>query len=154
MRRLFKGLAVTTFIAALVGTLVLSALLSHANAQAPTLAFEDNSNPLAQQIIGTWKLEEASTPGSPSGIGTRLKLFTGTHWCIIQPDPQSGLIVFQHGGRYTLDGDTMKTTRDFAGDSTRDMIGGTGSFKIKIDGDTMKQAHLEGVFNETWKRVK
>ena len=31
---------------------------------------------LAGKLIGTWKLEEAVRPGSPSGIGTRLKLFT------------------------------------------------------------------------------
>jgi hypothetical protein len=62
--------------------------------------------------------------------------------------------VFQHGGRYELSGDTMKVTRDFAGESTKDMIGGTGSFKIQMDGDTMKNTDSDGVFNETWKRVK
>ncbi len=153
MIRLFKGFAAAILIIALVGT-VLSTALFPSNTQDSPLAIESNSNTLAQQIIGTWQLEEASSPGSPSGIGTRLKLFTGTHWCIIQPNPQSGLIVFQHGGRYELDGDQMKITRDFAGDSTRGMIGGTGAFKIKINGDTMEQRDLGGVFNETWKRVK
>src|SRR5437867_1598966 len=109
---------------------------------------------VAGKLIGTWKLEEASTPGSPSGIGTRLKLFTGTHWCVIQPDPNSGEIVFQHGGRYTLEGGRVKTTTDFAGASTKSMIGRPGTFTIQIDGDTMKQTDAQGVFNETWKRVK
>jgi hypothetical protein len=109
---------------------------------------------LAGKLIGTWKLAEASTPGSPSGIGTRLKLFTGTHWCVVQPDPNSGEIVFQHGGRYTLEGDKVKTSTDFAGDSTKSMIGRPGTFTIQIDGDTMKQTDAQGVFNETWKRVK
>lgn len=81
-------------------------------------------------------------------------MFTGTHWCVIQPDPKTGVIVFQHGGRYELDGDTMKTTRDFAGESTKALIGGTGKLKIEIESDTMKQADSEGVYNETWKRVK
>jgi len=118
------------------------------------LAGASKSKGLAQQIIGTWQLEEATTPGTPSGIGTRLKLFTGSHWSVIQPDPKSGLIVFQHGGRYEIKGKKMKVNRDFAGESTKGMIGGTGTYKIKIEGDVMKQADSDGVFNETWKRVK
>lgn len=43
---------------------------------------------------------------------------------IDQPDASTGVIIFQHGGTYEL------------------------------DGDTMQQADSEGVFNETWKRVK
>jgi hypothetical protein len=109
---------------------------------------------LAGKLIGTWQLTEAVNPGSPSGIGTRLKLFTGTHWCVIQPDPNTGGIVFQHGGRYTLEGDKVKTTTDFAGDSTKSLIGRRGTYTIQIDGDTMKQIDSEGVYNETWKRLK
>lgn len=62
--------------------------------------------------------------------------------------------MFQHGGRYELDGDKMKTKTDFAGESTKAMIGRNGIFTIKVDGDTMTQADADGVFNETWKRVK
>ena len=64
------------------------------------------------------------------------------------------MIVFQHGGRYELNGETMITTRDFAGESTKSLIGSSGNLKIKIEGDTMRQADSEGVYNETWKRVK
>ena len=109
---------------------------------------------LAPRLIGTWTLEKASTPGSPSGVGSRLKMFTGTHWCIIQPDPATGIIVFQHGGRYELEGTKLKLTRDFAGESTRTMIGSTGVFELQVDGDTMTQTDADGTFNETWKRVK
>jgi hypothetical protein len=108
----------------------------------------------ASQLIGTWKLEEAARPGSPSGIGTRLKLFTGTHWSVVQPDPNNGEIVFQHGGRYTVEGDKVKTTTDFAGASTKSQIGRQGTLTLQIDGDTMKQIDANGVYNETWKRVK
>jgi len=127
----------------------------------PTIAADDaaqknegNKNDLATQLIGTWKLEQASRPGSPSGIGTRLKFFTGTHWCILQPDADTGVIVFQHGGRYTVEGNEVKTTHDFAGENTKRMIGGNKTLEIEIDGDTMKQKDADGVFNETWKRVK
>ena len=62
--------------------------------------------------------------------------------------------MFQHGGRYELEGDKMKTTTDFAGESTKTMIGRIGTKTITVDGDTMTQTDAEGVFNETWKRVK
>lgn len=149
-----RGLAAATLVAVLAGAFALSSSSHHAFAQEATQTEDAKAKTIAHELIGTWRLVEASTPGSPSGIGTRLKMFTGTHWCVIQPDAETGVIVFQHGGRYELDGDTMKTTRDFAGESTKTMIGSTGSFRINIDGDTMKQADAEGVFNETWKRVK
>ncbi len=109
---------------------------------------------LAEKLIGTWILNEASTPGEPSGIDTRLKSFTGTHWMVTQPDPKTGEVIFHHGGRYTLEGETMKTTTEFAAESTKSFIGRPGSFKIEVDGDTLKQTDANGVFNETWKRAK
>lgn len=109
---------------------------------------------LAKSLIGTWELVEPKPGGSPSGEGARLKFFTGTHWCITQADSKSGVVVFHHGGRYTLDGNKLKTTREFAAESTKSMIGTKGTFTIEIDGDAMKQSDADGVFNETWKRVK
>jgi|GEM_PF-2165460 len=51
----------------------------------------DEKSKVAEQdpnakLIGTRELKKAENPGSPSGIGTRLKMFNGTHWCVIQPD--------------------------------------------------------------------
>jgi hypothetical protein len=148
------GLPAVALIAILSGALSTPLGQNHVLGQQTAQKGDTKSKPLAQQLIGTWKLEKASTPGSPSGVGTRLKLFTGTHWCVIQPDAQTGVILFQHGGRYELSGDTMKTTCDFAGESTRAMINRTEKLTITVDGDTMKQVDTEGVFNETWKRVK
>lgn len=140
----FYGFAAATVLAICAGTF----------AQEGKQRDDLKSKSIANQLIGTWKLAETSNPGMPSGIGTRLKLFTGTHWCVIQPDADTGLIVFQHGGRYEIDGGTLSTKRDFAGESTKEMIGSGGKFKITIDGDTMKQGDPEGEFTETWKRVK
>ena len=86
---------------------------------------------------GSWKKQKRLA--HRRGSATRLKFFTGTHWSIVQPDPATGVIVFQHGGRYELDGSLLKTTRDFAGESTKEMIGTSGKFAIQIDGDTLKQ---------------
>jgi hypothetical protein len=113
-----------------------------------------STSDLAMKLIGTWKLEAASNPGSPSGIGTRLKFFTGTHWCVVQPHPDSGVLIFEHGGRYVLEGNKMRSTTDFAGELTKSFIGKTATFTIQIDGDTYKQVDPDGIFNETWKRVK
>src|SRR4051794_14007882 len=63
---------------------------------------EASSNNLAKTLVGAWSLVKAQTPGNPSGIGTRLKYFTGTHWMITQPDPKTGQVVFHHGGHYKL----------------------------------------------------
>jgi hypothetical protein len=120
----------------------------------PSAADKAGSGDLAGKLIGTWQLDEARNPGSPSGIGTRLKLFTGTHWCVVQPDPNTSEIVFQHGGCYTAEGDKVNTTTEFAGNSTKSLIGRPGTYTIQIDGDTMKQIDTQGVYNETWKRVK
>ena len=105
------------------------------------------------KLIGSWKLEKAENPGSPSGIGTRLKMFNGTHWFVIQPDA-AGKIVFLHGGTYEFDGTDLKTKTDFAGEPTETFIGKKGTVKLEIDGDTLRQIDPNGVFNETWSRVK
>jgi hypothetical protein len=154
MKRFKNGLSVIAFFAVVAGAIGYSTALPQLHAQETIATGKSAPQTLGAKLVGTWKLEEASTPGSPSGVGTRLKLFTGTHWCVIQPDPKSGEIVFQHGGRYELDGDKMKTKTDFAGESTKAMIGQSGTLTIKVDGDTMTQADADGVFNETWKRVK
>ncbi len=126
-----------------------------------TLADEKQAVPavakadLAKDMIGTWTLAETKGPaGNPSGIGTRLRFFTGTHWMITQPDPKTGEVVFHHGGRYTLDGDTMAETVDFANQSTASMIGNKHKFKVTVEGDVYNQVGLDNNFTETWKRVK
>ncbi len=112
------------------------------------------TNELARKLIGTWKLQKAANPGSPSGIGTRLRFFTGTHWCVVQPHPDTGVVVFQHGGHYVLEGNKLTATTDFAGELTKSFIGRTATFTIQIDGDTFKQVDPNGVFDETWERMK
>ncbi len=110
---------------------------------------------LAKALIGTWTLSETKGPaGNPSGIGTRLRFFTGTHWMITQPDPKTGEVVFHHGGRYTLDGENMAETVDFANASTLALVGQSHKFKIKVDGDTYNQVGQDNPWTETWKRVK
>ncbi len=103
--------------------------LPNAKAQEGAASIAAGPEP-AKMLIGAWQLKTAKKPGTPSGIGSRLKLFTGTHFCVVQPDPKTGKIVFQHGGHYTFDGSVLSETIDFAGDSTSSLIGKT--FKLKL----------------------
>lgn len=145
-------------VVALLGSLTLSVYFYHSllamaagdEAQRSGASTSD----LALKLIGTWKLQRATNPGVPSGIGTRLKFFTGTHWCVVQPEPGTGLIVFQLGGHYMLEGNKLRATTDFAGEPTKSFIGRTATFTIQLDGDTYKQVDPKGTFDETWERVK
>jgi bla regulator protein BlaR1 len=114
-----------------------------------------SSSELANQLIGTWVLDKELGPKSnPSGVGVRMKSFTGTHWEITQPDPKTGVIIFHHGGTYKLEGDKYFEHKDFAGESTKDGMGNTGEFTIKIEGDMLTQTGINNPWNEVWKRVK
>ncbi len=121
----------------------------------PAAKEEQTRKAIADQIIGTWVLVESGRPGTPSGILNRLKSYTGTHWMITQSDSKTGLVVFHHGGRYTIEGDMLTENIDFAAATTQSVIGGSGRFKITVDGDILKQIDVDrGVYYETWKRYK
>ena len=146
LRTPYKSLIGATFI--LFSVVMISFLTSKSSAdeQVP-----DAKQELASKLTGTWKLVSATNPGSPSGIGTRLKMFTGTHWCVLQPDAD-GKIVFQHGGTYEFDGTEITTKTDFAGESTAMFIGREATVKLVIEDDVLKQVDRKGAFNETWRR--
>lgn len=108
---------------------------------------------LAVRLIGSWVLEKATTPGKPSGIGTRMKTFSDGRWEIIQRDPTTNAIVFNHGGSYRVEGDTLIQKVDFAGASTKSLMGRVSRFKLIVDKDTYTQIALDNQFNEVWKRV-
>lgn len=109
---------------------------------------------LAEQVIGTWVLSDAKYPGTPSGIGIRLKVHTPTHWVVTQPDPETGEVLIHLGGRYSLDGNTVNGTTDFAVPRLNAQIGQTGKTKFEFDGETLKQTDMEGNWLETWTRWK
>ena len=118
-------------------------------------ADEAKPSQLSKDLVGTWAL--AGTPDKledPPAKGGRLKFFTGKNWCITQYEAQSGKVVFHHGGTYTLDGDMMAETIEYANENTSFLIGKTHHFTIKVDGDTYTQLGQDNEFNEVWKRVK
>jgi hypothetical protein len=121
------------------------------------LTFTDaapSSAPLTQQLIGTWVL--VGRPGEVGDVpaaGGRFKSFTDTQWSVTQAGP-NGVVLFHHGGSYTLkDGEYIETV-GFANQSTKELIGKTHKFKQKIEGDTLWQLGIDNQWQEVWKRVK
>jgi hypothetical protein len=112
---------------------------------------------LAKDLIGTWVL--VGTPdkvGEAPKSGGRLKFITGKHWVITQADPETGKVVFHHGGTYTLDGDNYAETIEYANENTAELIKKTFKFKIKVEGNTYTQIGVgdDNPFSEVWKRAK
>lgn len=108
---------------------------------------------LEVKLLGSWVLEKATTPGKPSGIGTRMQTYADGRWEITQRDPKTNAIVFTHGGSYRVEGDTLIKKVEFAGASTKNRIGQVSRFKIIVDKDTYTQIAVDNQFNEVWKRV-
>ena len=112
---------------------------------------------LAKDLIGTWVL--VGTPdkvGEAPKSGGRFKFITGKHWVITQADPETGKVVFHHGGTYTLDGDNYAETIEYANENTAELIKKTFKFKIKVEGSTYTQIGVgdDNPFSEVWKRAK
>jgi hypothetical protein len=110
---------------------------------------------LAKSVLGTWIL--VGTPGQvaePPAAGGRLQFFTGRHWLITQADADTGEVIFHHGGTYTLEGDQLVKTVEYANPNTASLIKEAHKFKIEVDGDTLTQTGIGNPWTEVWKRVK
>ncbi|HJZ54952.1 MAG TPA: hypothetical protein VKE74_08325 [Gemmataceae bacterium] len=110
---------------------------------------------LAKELIGTWVL--VGTPdkiGEVPKSGGRLKFRTGRHWMITEADPQTGEVIFHHGGTYTIEGDEYVETVEYANKNTAGLIGMKLKFKVKVEKDTYTQIGVGNSFDEVWKRVK
>lgn len=121
------------------------------------LSADDEKKPtqLAKDLVGAWvlvgtpeKVEEAPKSGG------RIKFFSGKQWCITQADEGTGKVLYHHGGSYTLDGDELKETIEYANENTAQLIKETNKFKVKVEGDTYTQIGVGNPYNEVWKRLK
>ena len=103
-------------------------------------------------LLGEWILVTSDRPGTPSGIGIRRKIFKQTTWSMVQKDPASGVVVFEHGGEYALNGADYTETVTHAGATTAHLVGRTFTYRVAVkDDDTYSQ--VDGIWNETWKRA-
>ncbi len=110
---------------------------------------------LGKDLVGTWIL--VGKPGEVSeapAAGGRLKFLTGRHWVVTQADPKNGLVMFHHGGTYTLKGSEYAETVEYANENTTNLVNQTFKFNVKVEGDTLTQTGLGNPWNEVWKRLK
>ncbi len=143
--------------AAAIGLLALtsaptSAVL-HAEDSAATPAAPSQ---LARDLVGTWVLVGApGKVGKPPAAGGRLKFVTASNWCDTQADPKTGVVIFHHGGTYTLNGNEYFQSLQYANPTTMNLIGSTnGHFTIKIEGDTLTLIGVDNPWKEVWKRAE
>lgn len=112
------------------------------------------SSDIANKLIGAWVL--VGTPGKVGPVpkkGGRIKFYTGKYYCITQCDPKNGVVIFHHGGTYTLDGNVCTETVQYANPTTMSFIGKTnGHFNIKIEADTMTLIGIDNPWKEVWKK--
>ena len=110
---------------------------------------------LGKDLIGTWVC--VGTPGdvgAAPAVGGRLKTLTNTHWSLTQANPETGAIIFRHGGTWTLNGDEYSETVDYANHNTAELVHHTFKFSLKLDGDTLTLIGVGNPWKEVWKRVK
>jgi hypothetical protein len=116
---------------------------------------QDEDTQLAKDLVGTWVL--VGKPGAIAeapAAGGRIKMLTGAHWSATQSEPKTGVVLFHHGGVYTLHGNEYVESVEYANESTREFIGKKSVFTVKIEGDTLTQTGVGNPWNEVWKRAK
>ena len=151
--RYSKPVTLGVLIVSLLGFLVL--FVSHLPAKDKEAPLASEPSKLAKDLIGTWVL--AGTPdkvGEPPAAGGRLKFFTGKHWAITQADPNTGVVIYHHGGTYTLKDDELIETVKYANENTAYLIKEDFKFKVKVEGDTYTQVGIGNPYTEAWKRLK
>jgi len=140
-------------VAALAAMAASVAIVGVVNSRAT--AADKPASKLAKDLVGTWAL--AGAPGdvkAPPAKGARLKFITEKCWTVTEADPDTGVVVFHHGGTFVLDGNKYSENIVYANDSTKELIGKTFHFKLKVEGDTLTQEGIDNPFNEVWKRVR
>ena len=138
-----------------VGLLLLLLLTYNLPAEDKEAPSSSAPSQLSKNLVGTWALV-----GKPDKVREllpeqegRLKFLTGRHWVVTQSDP-NGIVLFHHGGTYTLDGDKYVEAVEYANESSASLIKYSFKFKVKVEGDTLTQIGIENPWEEVWKRVK
>lgn len=131
-----------------VGIFAGLALITFTDAQPATSQAE-------KDLHGTWVLVGSpSAVGAPPAAGGRVKLITDHHWSVTQANPQTGDTIFHHGGTFALNGNEYAETVEDANDNTKELVGKTFKFTVKIEGDTLTLIGIGNPWKEVWKRAK
>ncbi len=108
---------------------------------------------LHSSLLGAWLL--AGKPGTTDrpAPAVRMRFFGEHHWLITQADPNTGVVIFHHGGTYTLEGDILTAKTTFATAPTANMIGQETKFKISVNDGTYTQIGIGNPWSEEWRRA-
>ena len=130
-----------------------SASLAQDSTESKPKSEKINEADLQSQMLGAWLL--AGKPGTDDAPkrGARMKFFGHHHWLITQADPDTGKVIWHHGGTYELDGNTLVTKTLFAIERTAHLIGSENRFKVKVDGNTYTQIGVGNPWSEAWRRT-
>lgn len=84
-----------------------------------SLYAQQEQSELGKNLIGTWVyVRSLNEPNRNNATGNRLKFITEKHWNITQSDPKTGVTIFHHGGTFTIDGDILTSTTNYANPNT------------------------------------
>lgn len=108
---------------------------------------------LQSRMLGVWLL--AGKPGTTDkpAPGARMRFFGDHHWLITQADTDTGVVIFHHGGTYTLEGDVLTEKTTFATEPTARMIGQENKFKVSVHNGTYTQIGIGNPWSEDWRRA-
>jgi hypothetical protein len=109
---------------------------------------------LAKNLIGMWMLVSRADGSEITGAGSRLKVYTGSHWLVTEAKYPGGRVTAHHGGSYSVAGDILTTTTEYALPSMLNLVGDIRQFRITVEGDIYTQTGLGNSYSETWRRVK
>ena len=109
---------------------------------------------LREALLGAWASPNSIDAENELKPGGRMKMFGLKHWIITESNPETGELVFHHGGTYKIEGDIYEETIKFAALSTKELIGRTFKFKIAVDRDMYEQVGIGNNYNEKLKRLK
>jgi len=108
-----------------------------------------------KDLHGTWVfVGSPGAVGAPPAAGGRVKVITDHQWSVTQANPQTGATTIHHGGTFTLNGNEYAESVEDANDNTKELVGKTFKFTVKIEGDTLTLLGTGNPWKEVWKRVK
>lgn len=125
----------------------------HAGASAEEKQGLEEKQSLEDKLVGAWGLV-----GPPAAEGepdkSRLKFWGHGHWSTTQINPETGDVLYHHGGTYTLDGNEYTEKIRYAVGASASQLGRVYRFKIEVKGDTFIQTGIDNPYSEKWVRLR
>ncbi|UCC98107.1 MAG: hypothetical protein JSW66_19950 [Phycisphaerales bacterium] len=142
-----KSIKPGVLVLSLLSLLILSSC--HGSAADKVAPLSSAPSQLSKDMIGAWVLV-----GNPPAEGGQLKFRTARHWIATLADPDTGEVIGNHGGTYTLNGDEYVEKVEYATENMADLIGKAYKYQVKVEGDNFSQIGIGNPWTQVWKRLK